>query len=315
LSSTPRPLRYLIIAVMLAVITSAICYALFSSQGVRVNFERTAFSTPPPSEDKRPVLRVAVAAMISPEATRDYYDNILDIIGDKIGRRVVFLQRKTYAEVNALIEKKEVDLAFVCSGPYVSGKDRFGLELLAIPVCHGKPVYYSYIIVPKDSPANSFRDLRGKTFAFTDPDSNTGCMVPRYMLAQIGETPKSFFKHTFFTNSHDNSIKAVAEGEADGASVDSLIWDFLYSSGDPDATRTRIAGKSSPFGIPPVVVHPDLDEGLKRQLKTAILSLHKDPQAKKLLDRLQIDKFQAGDPGMYDSVREINRWVSKRGGK
>jgi len=135
------------------------------------------------------------------------------------------------------------------------------------------------------------------------------------MLAQQGETPGSFFKHTFFTNSHDNSIKAVADGQADAASVDSLIYDFLYTAGDPYATRTRVLTKSSPYGIPPVVVHPSLDNKLKLQLKATLLSLHEDPEAKKLLDKLQIDRFQEGNPGMYDSVREMNRWLAKRSGK
>ncbi len=306
-----RPQRYLILAAILAIVASALWYVLFSSQGVKVEFEKTS-PAPPAAEDKRPVLRVAVAAMISPEATRDNYNELLHIIGDKVGRRVIFLQRRTYAEVNALIEKKEVDLAFVCSGPYVAGKDRFGLEILAVPVSHGRSVYYSYIIVNKDSTAGSLSDMRGKTFAFTDPDSNTGYLVPTYMLAQQGETPGSFFKHTLFTNSHDNSIKAVADGQVDSASVDSLIYDFLYTAGDPNAARTRILTKSSPYGIPPVVVHPALNNNLKLQLKAALLSLHQDPEARKLLDKLQIDRFQEGDPGMYDSVREMNRWLAKR---
>ncbi len=135
------------------------------------------------------------------------------------------------------------------------------------------------------------------------------------MLAQMGETPGTFFKHTYFTNSHDNSIKAVADGQADAASVDSLIYDYLNTAGDPDASRTRILTKSSPYGIPPVVVHPALDNKLKRQLKAALLSLHEDPEARKLLDKLQIDRFREGDPGMYDSVREMNLWLAKRSGK
>ena len=84
-------------------------------------------------------------------------------------------------------------------------------------------MYHSYFIVNTNSSIQSFDALKGKTFAFTDPHSNTGCLVPTYVLAKRGETPDSFFKEAFFNNSHDNSIKAVAQGLSDGAAVDSLI--------------------------------------------------------------------------------------------
>ncbi len=140
------------------------------------------------------------------------------------------LERPTmtiYEQVNEMLKNRELDLAFVYSGPYVKGKDDFGMEIIAVPVTHGASVYHSYFLAHKDSSFQSLDDLRGKTFAFTDPHSNTGCLVPTYVLAKQGETPASFFRETFFSYSHDNSIKMVAESQADGAAVDSLIWDFL----------------------------------------------------------------------------------------
>lgn len=305
----------IVLAAAVAILAASAWYVLFRTQGTRVELGNVSHANGEMQADNRPVLRVAVAAMVSPEATRSYYNDLLGLIGDKVGRRVVFLQRRTYAEVSALLEKKEVDVAFECAGPYVADHDRFGIEILAVPVSHGKNVYYSYVIVPKDSPVTTLDGLRGSRFAFTDPDSNTGCLVPKFMLAKRGEKPASFFGETFFTNSHDNSIKAVADGLADGASVDSLIWDFLDSSGSPFTARTRIIEKSPPYGIPPIVVHPGLDPVLKARLKESILSLHDDPRAKQVMARLQIDRFEPGDDRMYDSVREMNRWLLKKGGK
>ena len=145
------------------------------------------------SHDTRPIMRVAVAAMISPQLTAHYYSDLARVIGDRVGRRVEFVQRKTYDEVNDLLEKRKIDLAFVCSGPYVLGHEKFGMEILAVPQAHGRRVYHSYFIVPRDSPARSLDDLRGKTFAFTDPASNTGCVVPKYVLAQRGEDARNIF--------------------------------------------------------------------------------------------------------------------------
>ncbi len=261
--------------------------------------------------DERPVLRVAVGAMISPEITRDYYEKLIELLAGKLGHRAIFSQRRTYSEVNALVANKEVDVAFVCSGPYTRGREEFGMELLVVPVAHGETVYYSYILAHRDSVVRSFDDLRGRRFAFTDPDSNSGCLVPTYMLARRGETPDSFFGDTFFSNSHDNSINAVAKGMADGAAVDSLIWDFMNVV-DPSVTGlTRIVERSPPYGIPPVVVHPDLPAELKEQLRQAFLSLHEDEAARGFFTRLQIDRFVEGDDAAYQSVREMRRWVEQ----
>jgi phosphonate transport system substrate-binding protein len=78
-------------------------------------------------------LRVAVAAVISPKETFVYYRQLLDYIGHKLGRKVQLIQRKTYSEINELFPKGQIDLAFICSGPYAVSKDIFGFEALATP--------------------------------------------------------------------------------------------------------------------------------------------------------------------------------------
>lgn len=172
-----------------------------------------------------PPLKIAVSAMVSPEETFVYYEDLLDYISERTGRPVELVQRKTCVEVNELLELQELDAVFVSTGAYIDGHEKFGMELLVAPVVNGEPYYYSYIIVPDDSNATNLEDLRGKNFAFTNPMSNTGKLSPTYMLALINETPDSFFSEYIFTHSHDASIEAVAKGLVDGASVDSQIWD------------------------------------------------------------------------------------------
>ncbi len=263
-------------------------------------------------ENRRPLLRFAVGAMITPERTRDFYDELLRRIANLAGYRATLMQRRTYAEVNSLLAAGKVDIAYVCSGAYVLGNDEFGMEILAVPVVNGKPVYYSYILTHRDSAIKSFNDLKGHRFAFTDPDSNTGYLVPSYMVTQRGETPESFFRETFFTYSHDDSIRAVADGLADGAAVDSLIWDYFKTIDPLLTSRTRIISKSPPYGIPPFVVHPELDRTLKERLRNIVFALHKDEKAAPLLRQLQIDRFVAGEDSMYATVREMRRWVRKK---
>jgi len=119
-------------------------------------------------------LKIAVGAIISPTKSLVFYEDIFDYIGEKLTREVEMVQRKTYAEVNFLMEEGRIDAAFVCSRPYVEGHQDFGMELLCVPMCFGKTEYCSYFIVHKDSPIQNLEELRGKVFAFSDPLSNTG---------------------------------------------------------------------------------------------------------------------------------------------
>jgi len=306
--------RFALAALALA---ATLCLGACEEKRPVVNMAQPAApaSVPAASADTRPPLNIAVGAMISPETTRAYYEELLDHIAGKLGRRAVFAQRRTYAEINEMVKKREVDLAFVCSGPYTQGKKEFGMEMLVVPVANGKTVYHSYIIAANNSTIQSLDDLRGKKFAFTDPQSNTGSLVPTYMLARRGETPKSFFRDFFYSNGHDNSIRAVADGQADGAAVDSLIWEFINRVDPALTAKTRIVEKSPPYGIPPVVVSAATDPAMKQQLKRIFLTLHEDRSAAAMLAKLQIDRFVEGNDAMYDTVRQMDSWLDKRAGR
>ncbi|MBI5074223.1 MAG: phosphate/phosphite/phosphonate ABC transporter substrate-binding protein [Nitrospirae bacterium] len=254
-------------------------------------------------------LKIAIAAVISPRETAAYYDQMMQYVSSKMGKPVEIIQKKTYQEVNDLLEKKEIAIAFVCAGPYVSGKKKFGMELLVAPMLYGKPFYQAYFIVQKGSPISSLEDLRGKRFAFTDPNSNTGTLVPTYTLSAIGEKPESFFKSVIYTYSHDNSIRAVSKGIIEGASVDGLIWDFYYDKKPELVKNTKIIYKSPLYGIPPVVVHPDTSASIKQTLKKIFLEMHTDPGGKKILDELKIEKFIVPEDASYDSVRKMQDWL------
>ncbi len=256
-------------------------------------------------------LRVAIAAVISPKETLNSYQALLDYLGERLGRPVELVQRQTYAEINDLVRAGGVDLAFVCTYAYVEGQKDFGMELLVVPQVRGETMYYSYIIVSRDSEIASIEGLRGRTFAFTDPLSNSGRLSPIYLLAQLGETPDSFFKKYVFTYSHDNSIKAVAEKLVDGAAVDSLVYEYTFAKSPQYSAKTRIIHKSSPYGMPPVVVHPALNKELKTQLRNLFLTMDQDPRGRVILDDLIIDRFVLANDADYDSIRKMVAAVRK----
>lgn len=250
-------------------------------------------------------LRVAIAAVVSPQATFETYAPLLDYLSQRLDRPVQLIQRGTYAEINELIRTGGADVAFVCGGAYVEGQHEFGMELLAAPQVRGETAYFSYLIVPRDSDVQSLADLRGKRLAFSDPLSNSGYLALLWSLHEIGETPEIFFASTTFTYSHDNSIRAVADHLVDGAAVDSLVYEFTIARDPAYSSRTRIIAKMGPFGIPPIVVNPQIDESLRAQLQNALLTMNEDEKGRAALDALMIDRFVLVDDSAYDSIRQM----------
>lgn len=256
------------------------------------------------------VLRVAIAAVISPKETVNSYRALLEYMSARLDRPVELVQGKTYAEINDLVRSGGVTLAFVCTNAYVQGQEDFGMEAIVIPQVKGETVYYSYLIANKDSAVESLDQLKGKTFAFTDPMSNSGRLVPVYVLSQMGETPESFFSKYIFTYSHDNSIKAVADKLVDGAAVDSLVYDFLAGARPSIVDRTRVIWRSEAYGINPVVVHPGLDPRVKAELREFFLGLDASSEGRDILLGLGIDRFVPPDDRAYDSVRAMRAQTS-----
>jgi len=256
-------------------------------------------------------LRFAVGAMLVPKKGFAHYYELLKYVEAELGMPIHLVDRESYEEINVLLREENIDGAFVCSGPYVDGHDEFGLEILAVPVAYGQAVYHSYIIVHRDSDIESFGDLRGKTFAFTDPQSNSGKVVPTHLLASMEETPESYFGKHLFTYAHDKSIMAVAQRLVDGAAVDSLIWEYDDKKAPEYTSQTKVIWQSEACGIPPVVVRKNLDADLKKKLRRIFLTLHDEERGRAILAQLMIDRFEEGSDSAYDSIRRMKTFQTE----
>lgn len=274
--------------------------------------EKQAPLAAPSVTSQKTELRIGMGAMVTPEQGYLYYSRLKEYLEKELQIPVRLVDRNNYAKINELLAADAVDIAFVCSGPYVEGHDQFGLELLATPLVKGKPLYHSYIIVPKNSPAKTFDDLRGRSFAFTDPLSNSGKIVPSFMLAERKETPESFFGKVSYTYGHDKSIMAVAEKFVDGAAVDSLIWEYLDRTQPELTRRTKVIDVSAPYGIPPLVVRKNLSAEIKGKILKTLIAMHESLEGRVILEGMMIDRFVPGDDANYDSIRVMKRWIASQ---
>lgn len=256
-------------------------------------------------------LRIAVSSILSPKETLTVYQPLLDYLENELKKPVVLLQRRTYKEVNDILENGTADVAFVCSGGYVAGSQMSGMELLAQPEVKGKRVYQSYIIAAVNSPANNITELQGKTFAFTDPMSFSGRIAPVYMLMSKGLDSDSFFSRTFFTYSHDNAIQAVADGIADAAAIDSMIYENAVEKKPQLAKRVKVIDRSLVVGNPPVVASAHTDPILKARLQKLLLSMSEAEAGRAVLNSLMYDRFVQPEEETYTELKTV--WVSVRG--
>jgi phosphonate transport system substrate-binding protein len=260
-----------------------------------------------PQKPRQGVLQFSVAAMLSPQDTFAAYSRLLERLEAKLEVKIALVQRRTYQEVNELLATGQLDAALVCTGGYVDLERRSpgAVEVVAVPVVHGRTTYQSYIVVPAASPAHELSDLSGKRFAFTDDLSLSGFGYPSHVLRKMGADARTFFGSVTFTHSHDRSIEAVAKGVVDGAAVDSLIYDDVVRSSPEILAATRVIHRSPPYGVAPVVVSTRLAPERRAAIQNALLHLHEDPQARAALGLVGFDRFSAPEPQLYASAAAL----------
>lgn len=258
----------------------------------------------------RPVLRVGTYSMLSPTETLLRAGPLFDYLSKRLERHLEVVVPRSYSEAIDMIRREEVHIGVVSSYAYVMGREEFGLEALAVPVYVGLPEHRSVVLVREYSGIEQFSDLKGHSFAFTDPLSTTGRLFPEALISEIGERVERFFEHTIYTTSYDRAIKALDQGVVDGAAVSSIVWHLAVQQ-DPDLERRlKVIALSEPFGAPPFVVNPRLGSNLKLQMQEVLLQMHRSPEGRGALASLGIDRFVLPEDDWYRSVTRLAERVS-----
>jgi phosphonate transport system substrate-binding protein len=255
--------------------------------------------------DNAKLLRIAVSPTLSQNDTIGAFREIAQFLGKKLDRQAVLLEKKSYSEINALLANGGADLAFLANGAYNAYAQVDEIEPLVMQVRFGVPYYYSYIIVPKDSPAAKLQDLRGKTFAFTDPLSFSGYLVPVYMLKQIGENPENLFSNYLFTYGHEKALQAVANQVVDGAAIGSHVYCESLEKGNGLAEKVKIIAVSEKSGTGPVVVRKSLGAEAIQVLREAFLHMHEEADLEEAMATVLVDYYIEPDETLYELPRKI----------
>jgi len=256
------------------------------------------------------VVRIGVTPVFLDHQTA-FLDDWREYLETRLQKPVVFKQRSNYREIMELLQAEELDFAWICGYPFI--RFRQDLRLLAVPIYQGEPLYQSYLIVPDtDTDTGSILGLRDKIFAYSDPDSNSGYLVPQFQLHALGEDQSNFFRRSFFTWAHQKVVEAVARGVADGGAVDGYVWDTLAKVNPELTSRTRIVTKSEKFGFPPFVARRSVDDREFRRMKDVLTGMPNDATGRALLQRLNLDGFGQGNDRLFDGIAEIFEAVPVR---
>lgn len=238
---------------------------------------------------------------------RAFLEEWRSYLEQRLERPVVFVQRGSYREIADMVVNEKLDFAWVCGYPYVRHKR--GMRLVAVPLFRGKPLYQSYVIVPRtDTTTKNLLELKGKIYAFSDPLSNSGWLAPQAELRRAGMDPGTFFRKTFFTWAHRKVVEAVADGLAQGGSVDGYVWETLNLSHPELTARTRVIQKSAEYGFPPIVARQHIAPRDLDAMRTVLLRMNQDAAGQGLLKRLNLDGFEAGSDALYEGIAR-NMWL------
>jgi phosphonate transport system substrate-binding protein len=256
-----------------------------------------------------------VASHLAP-GVMPLYAFLAEHLAERLGRTAEFSVATSYERCAQDID----DVCFVCSVPYLlfAATGRIDMDAVAAPVLlgdryGGRPIYFSDVIVRRDSPYRTFEDLRGAVWAYNEPFSHSGYLVVWHHLWSIGEG-RRYFGRMVEAGFHSEAVRMVASGDVDAAAIDSQVLDIELRDDPELARQLRVIGSMGPSTIQPVVATTTRLSAEERATIVATLTaIGDDPRARPVMDAALVDRFVAVNGDSYDDIRLMLRRVRRAG--
>ncbi|MFN2199107.1 MAG: phosphate/phosphite/phosphonate ABC transporter substrate-binding protein [Anaerolineales bacterium] len=243
----------------------------------------------------------------------DFIQDLAEFLAARLARPVRFVRALPWQVRAARLDRGEIDLGWICGLPYVRKADlpQPPVTLLAAPVPAGarygdQPVYFSDVIVRAGSPYQSFPDLRGASWAYNEPNSQSGYNITRYTLAKMGAY-ENFFGQVVAAGSHQAAIEFVLRGEVAASAIDSTVLEIELRQRPQLDEALRVIAVLGPSPIPPLVARRLLPAAEQEAVRQALLSMHTESAGRAVLARHFLRRFAAVTDTDYDPIREMAR--------
>lgn len=217
----------------------------------------------------------------------------------------------SYVAVVEAFGSKRADVAILNTLGYVLANDKYGAEARLKLVNRGRDEYAGQIIVRADSKIKSIKDLNGKKFAFVDPASTSGYLLPQRLFKQQGIK----IKESIFAGKHDTVVTAVYQKQVDAGAT-------FYTPADDDGTpkdarwllrtqypdiyeKVKILQLTDPIPNDPLMFRKEMPEELKVKIVDSLKRYIKTEEGAKVLkDLYHITDFKEASDKDYDKIRE-----------
>jgi phosphonate transport system substrate-binding protein len=248
-----------------------------------------------PAEDARAVVR----------QSRDVMDQISKTLQMKTE---VFVGSDYNATIEALRSNK-IDVALMGAFGYVLATTQAPVEAFAVTVTakSNSPDYYSIIIARSDAAdLTSLDSLKGHTFAFVDPSSTSGSLMPSAAMVEHNIVPEKDLKKVIYSGGHDASIIAVAEGKVEAAAVADRIFQGACDKKLIDCSKIKIVWKSPAIPNDPLFYRKSLSDDMKKKIREAFYAIH----GLTFGEMGTVARFAPASDQTYDVVRTIAKTLN-----
>ena len=248
-----------------------------------------------PAEDARAVVR----------QSKDVMEQISKALNMKTE---IFVGSDYNATIEAMRASK-VDVALMGAFGYVLATTQAPVEAFAVTVTKksNSPDYHSIIIARNDeTDLTSLDSLRGHTFAFVDPSSTSGSLMPKAAMMDNHIVPESDLKKVIYSGGHDASIIAVAEGKVDAASVADRIYANACEKKAVDCSKIKVIWTSPPIPNDPLFYRKAIADGMKKRIADAFYAIHDLTFGEMGV----VARFAPANDATYDIVRNIAKTLN-----
>ncbi len=167
---------------------------------------------------------------------------------------------------------KHIDFAYFGPKSYTDAADQPGPAVALEMNKESRAGYYGIIIVKKGSGIKSMEQTKGKTFAFTDPNSTSGFLVPNILFyLDLKTKPEEYFNKISFSGSHGASILAVKNGTVEVAATNNIDLDRMVEKGQASLDDFDVLWRSELIPGSPMAARKDLPESLKAAFAGALI--------------------------------------------